>query len=67
MKKTLFSVSALALLFLPALGSAHPAAFIEDLVWKHLGGRDAYKKVRYVAFTFVSEADGKQTSSRKQM
>lgn len=67
MKRVLFSISALALLCLPALGSAHPASYIEDQVWKHMGGRDAYKKVRYVAFTWVSETDGKQTSVRKQM
>jgi hypothetical protein len=65
-----FRLTALAValaVLCPAVASAHPATIVIDLVWKHLGGKEQYKKVRYVEFTWASKSDGKAGNERKHL
>lgn len=49
----------------PGESDSHPAWLVVDSIWTHLGGRDAFKKVRYIEFTFAVEQKGEMKTSRQ--
>jgi len=56
----------IAVLF-PAVSWGHPAFEVVDVIWYHLGGKEAYETCRYLEFvwTYEREGDVKATRSHK--